>query len=87
MINMAINMAINIQKDRIVLLAALQNKNQKKWLHFYQDNTYRTPTYYCTYYNGGKDLGTDKKEAAAEVVTIAQKIGGLKLMDLTLIEE
>lgn len=74
-------------KRFIKLLARLENKSGSKWLDFYEDNTYRTPTYYCTYYNGGKDLGADKKEAAAQVVSIAQKIGGLKLLDITNIKE
>lgn len=71
----------------IKLLSRLENKSGSKWLDFYEDSTYRTPTYYYTCYNGGKSLGTDKREAAAEVVKVAQQIGGLKLVDITNVTE
>lgn len=71
----------------IKLLSRLENKSGKKWLDFYEDNTFKEPSYYCTYYNGGKGFGNDKLAAATEVVKIAQKIGGLKLIDITNIKE
>lgn len=72
-----------MRKNAIKLLSALENKNGNKWLHFYEDNTYSKPTYYATWYNGGQSFGqVPMKEAAAQVVAIGQKIGGLKLIPL-----
>lgn len=72
---------------RIKLLSRLENKSGSKWLDFYEDNTFKTPSYYYTCYNGGKSLGTDKVAAATEVVKVAQEIGGLKLLDITNVKE
>jgi hypothetical protein len=71
----------------IKLLSRLENRSGKKWLDFYEDNRYSTPSYYYTKYNGGKSLGTDKVAAATEVVKVAQQIGGLKLVDISEIKE
>jgi len=68
----------------VKLLSRLENKSGNKWLDFYEDNTYRIPTYYYTCYNGGAGLGAmSLKEAAAKVVEVAKEIGGLKLVNLS----
>ena len=75
-------------KKFIKLLSRLENKGGKKWLDFYEDNTYRVPSYYYTCYNGGAHLGAvSLKEAAAKVVEVAKSIGGLKLIDISNIKE
>jgi len=63
----------------VSLLARLENKSGIKWLDFYEDNSFKVPTYYYTCYNNGGKLGIDKKEAAKTILVLAKNIGGLKL--------
>lgn len=71
-------------RSRVSLLAALESKNGKKWVGFYEDNTFNKPSYYVTTDTGGEHLGSDKKEAAARVVTIAAQIKPkVTLLELT----
>lgn len=62
------------RKSKVKLLAALESKNGKRWVAFYEDNSYSTPMYYTTTDTGGERLGHDKKEAAARVLAIAAQI-------------
>ena len=71
----------------VKLLARLENKSGSKWLDFYENNQFSKPSYYYTCYNGGKNLGNDKQEAAGIVVQVAQQIGGLKLINISDIKE
>lgn len=63
-----------MRSSRVSLLAALESKNGKKWVGFYEDNTFNKPSYYVTTDTGGENLGLDKKVAAARVVEIAAAI-------------
>lgn len=63
-----------MRSSRVKLLAALESKNGKKWIAFYEDNSFGKPTYYYTTDKDGEYLGEDKRDAAAHVVQVAGAI-------------